>query len=266
MGLKKLNGLMKKYAIVVDTSPSEQLGENDNQIFCFGVLFGLKSPNSFNQVGNQFPDESKKLDLRKYSGSTTKYKTNLKQHLENIKAADHVIACASIVNQRYIKRMGLKVWEKAAGKLPNSFDYNKKGKPRYQMGGYIVDGITLDPYLILEDDLCIIGWLASEIVLLHKELCKINTEIVKLDILIDRLPNDQGPNGFNKVELLKWILQKLSESIINVVGVPDKPDYYQRDLLTDNIAGLCREIMDRDPECGIKEIKELFRITKFNLP
>jgi len=257
---------MKKYAIVIDTSPSEQIGNNDDQIFCSGVLFGLGSPESFDQVGNQLLDTSKRLNLRKYSGSSTQYKTNLKQHLKDIKDADHVLASASVVNQRYIKRMGLKVWEKAHGKPQDPYDHSKKGKPRYKLGGYKIDDSTVDSYLVLEDDLCIIGWLASEIGLLHKELCDINGEVVKLDILMDRLPNDQGPKGFNKVELLKWTLQKLSQSTIHVVGVPDTPDYYQRDLLADNIAGLCRDIMEKDPAEGISEIKELLRLTKFNLP
>lgn len=110
------------------------------------------------------------------------------------------------------------------------------------------------------------GWLAAEIGLLHGEICKINGDIVKLDVLIDRLPNDQGPNGVNKAELLKWTIQKLTDSIINIAGIPDKPDYYQRDLLTDNIAGMCRDLMDINPINGKREIKDLLHLTKFNLP
>ena len=74
-------------------------------------------------------------------------------------------------------------------------------------------------------------------------LCEICGELVKLDALIDRLPNDQGPQSTNKAELLKWTINKLSDSVINIVGVPDKSDHYQRELLVDNMAGLCREIM-----------------------
>lgn len=257
---------MKKYAVVIDTSPSEQIGDDDDQIFCTGVLFGLRSPESFDLVGNAFPDENKRLNLRKYSGSSAQYKNDVKQHLLDIKNADHVLASVSVVNQRYIKRIGIKVWEKAHGNLPNPHDYNRKGKPRHKLGGYKVDGVPVPPYVVLEDDLCIIGWLVSELGLLHKELCGINGEIVKLDILMDRFPNDQGPRGFNKAELLKWTLQKMSESTIHVAGVPDTPDNYQRDLLTDNIAGLCRNIMDNDPVAGISEIENLLRLTKFNLP
>ena len=257
---------MKKYAIVIDISPSEQIGDNDDQILCSGVLFGLKSPESFNQVGNQYPDSNKRLNLRKYSGSSNAYKNNLRQHLKDIKETDHVLASASVVNQRYIKRVGIKVWEKAHGKLLNPYGYNKKGKPRHQLGGYKIDGVAIDPYLVLEDDLCIIGWLVSEIALLHKKVNDINNEVVKLDILMDRLPNDQGSRGLNKAELLKWTLEKLSESTVHVAGVPDTPDFYQRDILADNIAGLCRDIMDNDPQGGVSEINDLLSMTKFSLP
>jgi len=78
---------MKKYAIVIDTSPTEQIIDNDDQIFCLGILFGLRSPESFDLVGSQFPDEGKRLNLRKYAGSSLQYKANLKEHLANIRAA-----------------------------------------------------------------------------------------------------------------------------------------------------------------------------------
>ena len=255
--------VMKKYAIVIDTSPTEQIVENDDQIFCLGILFGLRSPESFDLVGNQFPDQDKRINLRKYAGSSPQYKSNLKEHLRNIKEADHVLASASIVNQRFIKRMGLSVWERAHGKLPEPTDFNKKGKPRYRLGGYKKDdGIVIEPYTVLEDDLCIIGWLASELGMLHSAICKINEEIVKLDVLIDRLPNDQGPEGINKAELLKWTIDKLTDSIIHIAGIPDAADHYQRDLLADNIAGMCRDLMSSDPIEGKREIERLLTMTK----
>lgn len=127
---------MKKYAIVIDTSPTEQIGKNDNQIFCLGILFGLNSPDSFDQVGNAFPDIKSRINLKKYAGSSSQYRTKLKEHLKAIKESNHVLASAAIVNQRYIKRMGISVWERAHGKLPKPFDFNKKNKPRHRLGGY----------------------------------------------------------------------------------------------------------------------------------
>jgi len=258
---------MKKYAIVIDTSPSEQIVENDDQIFCLGILFGLRTPESFDLVGNQFPEEDKRINLRKYAGSSSQYKSNVKEHLRIIRNSDHVLASVSVVNQRFIKKMGLSVFERAHGKLPEPFNLNKKGKPRFRLGGYKKDdGTVVEPYTVLEDDLCIIGWLAGELGLLHSSICEINDEIVKLDVLIDRLPNDQGPEGINKAELLKWTIGKLTDSIIHIAGIPDTADHYQRDLLTDNIAGMCRELMDKNPEAGKMEIESLLRLTKFNLP
>lgn len=258
---------MKIYAVVIDVSPSEQISDDDNQIFSMGVLLGLRSTSSFDEVGNNFPDESKRLELRKYAGSSANYKSQLREHLKNVKEADHVMASVNVVNQRYIKRMGLKVFEKAHGKLPESHDHNKKGKPRYRLGGYKKDdGTAVEPYTVLEDDLCIIGWIVSELGLLHKEFCDINEEIVKLDVLMDRLPNDQGPNGTNKAELLKWTIGKLTDNTVNIAGIPDIPDHHQRDLLTDNISGMCRELIESDPENGAEEIKSILRLTKFSIP
>lgn len=161
--------------------------------------------------------------------------------------------------------MGLTTWEKAHGKLPAPIGFNKKGKPRHRLGGYKKqDGTVVEPYTVLQNDLCIIGWLSAELGLIHSEICEINDEVVKLDVLIDRLPNDQEPEGINKAELLKWTIGKLTESTIHIAGIPDTPDYYQRDLLTDNIAGLCSSLMEENPIAGKIEI--MLRKTKFSLP
>ena len=258
---------MKKYAVAVDVSPSEQIGEDDDAILSLGILFGLKSSKSFDLVGDQFPDEEKRLRLKKYSGSSPKYKKDLVEHLAAIKHSGHAIAGVSIVNQRFIRRVGLPVWIKAHGKLPTPSSFNKKGKPRVMLGGYEVDGQTKPPFEVLVDDLAIIGWLTMELGLLHGMLCEINKSIVKLDIIIDRLPNEKGTSGTNKGELLKFTLAKLSEDTISVVGVPDIPDSHQRDLLVDNIAGLGRDgFVGNDVHNKAEELKRILSISKFNLP
>lgn len=258
---------MKKYAVAIDVSPSEQIGGDDDSIFCLGVLFCLKSPQSFEMVGDQFPDEKKRLRLRKYSGSSPKYKKDLVKHLEAIKHSGYVISGASVVNQRFIKRVGLPVWIKAHGELPTPSSFNKKGKSRVLLGGYEVGGQTRPAFEVLADDLAIIGWFVLELGLLHKMLCEINGAIVKLDIVIDRLPNEKGAAGTNKGELLKFTLAKLSENTISVVGVPDISDTHQRDLLADNIAGLGRDIFSSsDVHGNARELKRIMNISKINLP
>lgn len=257
---------MTKYAVAIDISPSEQIGESDDSIFCLGVLFGLKSPKSFDMVGDQFPDVNKKLSLRKYSGSSLKYKRNLVEHLFAIKSSGHAMAGVSIANQRFIKRVGLPVWVKAHGEIPAASSLNKKGKPRIMLGGYKVDGQIKPPFEVLVDDLAIIGWLTMELGLLHKMLCDINEEIVKLEIIMDRMPNEKGIYGTNKGELLKFTLAKLSENTISVVGVPDVPDSHQRDLLVDNIAGLGRDGFIGSDVLTVKKLRNIMSITRFNLP
>jgi hypothetical protein len=258
---------MKKYAVAIDVSPSEQIGDDDDSIFCLGVLFCLKSPQSFNLVGDQFPDEKQRLRLRKYSGSSAKYKKDLVKHLEAIRHSGHVLSGVSVVNQRCIKRVGLSVWIKAHGGLPPPSSFNKKGKPRILLGEYDVEGKTRPAFEVLEDDLAIIGWLVLELGLLHKMLCEVNGAVAKLDIIIDRLPNENGAAGTNKAELLKFTLDKMSENTISVVGVPDIPDTHQRDLLADNIAGLGRDIFSNsDLTRNAKELKRIVNISRFNLP
>lgn len=102
--------------------------------------------------------------------------------------------------------------------------------------------------------------------MLHAAICEINGELVKLDVLMDRLPNDQGAEGINKAELLKWTTTKLSDSLVNIVGIPDTADHHQRDLLTDNLAGMCRDLMETNEVEGKREIEALLSLTKFNLP
>ena len=110
------------------------------------------------------------------------------------------------------------------------------------MGGYTVNGEKRAPFEVLANDRLVMGWISYEIASLHGMLLEINKpEMVSLDVISDRLPNDLGERTSNKGELLKTTLQRLSGGVIDLVGVPDTPDFYQRDLLVDNVAGLLRE-------------------------
>jgi hypothetical protein len=235
---------MKKYAAVVDVSPSEQLGDSDDDIFCVGVVLGLRSRNSFDQVGANCLS-GKGMRLRKYAGSGKAYRKNLGDYMRALKAMPnpHVLLGAALANQRFIRHVGKRVWERANSPIPTASSKNKKGKDRVMLGGYKVDGQERAPFELLVDDLIVIGWLAYEIASLHGLLLEINRpDMVSLDIISDRLPNDRGEREANKGELLKATLQKLSGGIIDIVGVPDRPDFHQRDILVDNVAGLIREI------------------------
>lgn len=257
---------MKLYAVVTDVSPSEQLGDDDDAIFCLGALFGLKSPKSFDLVGENFPNQDKRLRLRKYAGATSNYKKQAIEHIKAIGKSGHVLAGISAVNQRFIKEVGLEVWVKAHGPIQPPSSFNKKQKPRVMLGGYTVNGRVTAPYEVLVDDLIILGWLTLEFGLIHKALCEANNELVKLHILIDRLPHEKGAAGTNKAELLKWTLEKFSKGTISVVGIPDHPDHNQRDLLVDNIAGLGRDIFaSNTPTQAAQELKGIVGITAFNI-
>lgn len=234
---------MKKYAAVIDVSPSEQLGNSADDIFCLGVVFGLRSRKSFDQVGANCLSGTS-LRLKKYAGTAKKYRTNLVTYMQALKAMPnpHVLLGAALANQRFIRHVGKQVWERAHGPIPIASSKNKKGKDRVMLGGYKVGGEERAPFEVLADDLIVMGWLAYEIASLHGMLVQINApDMVTLDVISDRLPNDQGEQAANKGELLKTTLQRLSGGVIDLVGVPDKPDFHQRDFLVDNVAGLIRE-------------------------
>lgn len=235
---------MKKYAAVIDVSPSEQLGDSADDIFCLGVVFGLRSRESFDQVGATCLSGAS-FRLRKYAGSAKKYRTNLVTYMRALKSMpdQHVLLGASLANQRFIRHVGKQVWERVHGPIPIASSKNKKGKDRVMLGGYRVGGEERAPFEVLADDLIVMGWLAYEIASLHGMLVQINASaMVKLDVISDRLPNDQGEQATNKGELLKATLHRLAGGVIDLVGVPDKPDFHQRDFLVDNVAGLIREI------------------------
>lgn len=258
---------MKLYAVALDVSPSEQIGNHDEDVFCLGVLFGLKTSQSFDQVGKDFPIAESRLTLRKYAASSPAYKRKVSQHLSDIKASGHVLAGVSVVNQRHIRKVGLPVWELAYGRVSVPSSFSKKGKPRVMLGGYTVEDEVRPAYEVLLDDLVVLGWLAAEIVDLHGMLCEINEELVKIDVLLDRLPNERGPHASNKAELLKGALNRLAPNHIRVVGHPDHTDTYERDLLVDNIAGHSRDVFGRSPlQQAKQELQRVFSVTKYALP
>lgn len=258
---------MKKYAVAIDVSPSEQIGDDDEQIMSLGALFGLETKESFDLVGDKFPERENRMRLRKFAGSSERYRTDLLAHLCAIRQSGHVVCGISVVNQRFIRRVGLPVWTIANGEIPAPSSFNKKGKPRVELGGYLVDGKIKPAYEVLIDDLAIIGWLALEIGMVHRMLCDISHSLVNLDVIIDKLPNDQGAEGSNKSELLKGTLAKLADNTVAVVGHPDVSDFYQRDLLVDNLAGLGRELFTspliQNPKA---ELERVVGISKVHLP
>ena len=147
------------------------------------------------------------------------------------------------------------------GKFPAPSSHNKKGRPRVMMGGYKVDGKTIPPFEVLVDDLIILGWYAEALVGCLKELIDLNGEEVKLDVIIDKLPNEQGGDDFYKATLLREICRKGSKGLLDIVGVPDNSDTLQRELLCDNIAGLLNEIVN-DEHSPYRKAMKLYRFNR----
>jgi hypothetical protein len=83
---------------------------------------------------------------------------------------------------------------------------------------------------------------------------------VFLDYIHDFLPNDAS--GF-KARVLQEMLMDLSDGHVHLVGRPDASDTHQRDLLTDNTAGLLREISEGTwtASPSASDVRNLFRIT-----
>lgn len=256
----------KLYAVEFDVSPSEQLSDDDDAIYCVGSLFALRRPESLYEVGSEFPFAAERFRLRKFSGSSNAYKRDLRAHLAAIRQRGTVLLGASIVNQRFIRHVGKAVWEKAYGPIPAPASYNKKVRPRVLLGGYLVDGNVRAPYEILVDDLIVLGWLAYEAISVQIMLTQICGELVRLHVLLDNLPNEKGPKAQNKGELLKAIVSRLTEQTVDVIGHPDVTDHHQRDLLVDNLAGIAREISLRErQEIWPQALNEVFSLHRIKI-
>ena len=258
--------LSRLYAVEFDVSPSEQLCDDDDAVYCIGSLFALRRPESLNEVGSEFPFADERFHLRKYSGSSYAYKRDLRSHLAAIRQRGTVLLGASIVNQRFIRHVGKAVWEKANGPIPDPSSFSKKGRPRVLLGGYPVDDEVRAPYEILADDLIVLGWLAYEAISVQIMLTQICGELVRPHVLLDRLPNEKGLKAQNKGELLKATVTRLTEQTVDVIGHPDVTDHHQRDLLVDNVAGLAREISTCErPEMWPQALNEVFSLHRINI-
>lgn len=266
MTARRLLPEQKLYAVEFDVSPSEQFCDDDEAIYCVGALFALRRPQSIEEVGSAFPDITKRLALRKFAGASDIYKRDLLSHLTHIKERGTALAGASVVNQRFIKHVGRAVWERANGTLPEPSSHSKKGRPRVLLGGYVVDGTVRQPYEVLVDDLVVLGWLAYEAISVQIMLTQICGHLVRLHVLLDKLPNEKGVKSQNKAELLKAMLAQLTEGTIEVVGHPEISDFHQRDLLVDNLAGLAREITSREsPEAWASVLDKVFSLHRIKI-
>lgn len=254
---------MKKYAVVVDVSPTEQLNEDDTELKCMALLFALRSPTSFDDVGLNYPIVEDQYKLRKWSGSRSKYKEGFIKHATILIDSENVLFGVSISTNAFIRDVGKRYWESLMGKIPLPVKINKKGRPLVAMGGYKVSGKIIPRWDILVDDLFVLGWYAEAVVSCLKSLIELNGERVKLDVLIDKLPNEQGSEEFYKATLLKQICTKGSDGLLTIAGVPEKSDSMQRELLVDCLAGLYSEIIT-DKDSPYKEARSLYRFCRIN--
>ncbi len=88
------------------------------------------------------------------------------------------------------------------------------------MGGFRVDGIMVERFDLLADELAVLGWYTEMIVSFQEQLVEINSERVKLDVIVDRLPLERGGERHLKAVLLKKLLAKASDGLISLVGIP----------------------------------------------
>lgn len=255
---------MKKYAIVVDVSPSEQLSDDDTEIKVMALVFGLKSPRSFDEVGNKFPDPAHRLSLKKWAPSGHKYKRKFVEHARFLATTNKLIFGSNVTSNRIIRDVGKRYWEMLMGKIPPATSYSPKGRPMVAMGNYKVDGKTVPKYDVLIDDLYVLGWYAEALVGCLKTLVDKFKEKVKLDALIDRLPNEQGDKDLYKATLLRAVCSRGSGGLLNIVGVPKKPDSMQRELLVDNLSGMLRHIVEHE-DSPYKDALEFFKFNRKDL-
>ncbi|MCW5518485.1 hypothetical protein J1N09_01450 [Aureitalea sp. L0-47] len=254
----------KKYAVVVDVSPSEQLNANDAEIKVMGFVFALKSRKSFEEVGSLYPDPKNRLTLKKWTPAGKKYRKKFVEHAKMLSENFQIIFGSNISSNKEIRVVGKMYWElimKDMSLTPTG--KTKDGRPTVTLGGYKVDGETLPKYEVLVDDLLVLGWYGEALASCIKSLIDLNKEPVILDVLIDRLPNEKGGDEHYKATLLKEMCRRASNGLLRIVGVPERTDYLQRDLLVDNVSGLLRHIVENE-NSQYKEALDFFKFNRVN--
>lgn len=242
---------------MADISPTEQLNENPSDIMAMGLVFASAEEGSLDLVGNRYPQAVQRLHLKKWASSNHIYKIKLIEHARELMNSKRLFFGYNVSTNKKIRDVGFKFWEQYMGKIPEPSSFNKKNRPRVKMGNYTVDDILVPEYDILIDDLIIIGWYAEALIGCLHILIKIEEDPARLDVAIDRLPNEQGEDLYNKVTLLKELCNRASSGLLDIVGVPKIPDALQRDVLTDNIAGLAYEI-NQNKNSAYKHASDIF--------
>lgn len=254
----------KSYALVIDISPSEQLSNDANEIKSLAMVLGLGTRTSCEHVGSSSSPPVVPFPLKKWSGSSRAYKRKFLDHAEDLVANRHVLFGSYIANNRGIRRIGEAILQRVIGPTPKPCSYSSSGRPRIAIGGFKVDGKRIGRYEILRDDLLVLGWYAEAILAWWEKLQEINDEFrVRLEVIVDRLPNEQGA-VLVKATTLKLLCQKASSGAVVVVGVPSEPDALQRDLLADNIAGLGRDLELQKAEAPDRG-RKLLRVFRRNV-
>lgn len=180
------------YTLVTDVSPSEQISGNLDAIKTIGMVVGLYDQKSFERVGRHFDIEEQRIQLKKWAGSSPKYKCKFVQHLSDVTSHRKIICGVNVASERFILGVGGKVYQQLSGEFPPHSSISKSGRKMMMLGGYKVDGVTVEKYEVSKDDLCVLGWMTEAIATFLAALDKINDEKVKLDVLVDRLPNEKG--------------------------------------------------------------------------
>lgn len=230
-----------------------------------GIVLGLKSPQSFDLLGADYPDEDIQLKLRKWSKGRQPYKNEFVHNAARWLESEEFLYGAEVADEMAIRLAGGSYLQKHFGPFPQPSSLSSKGRPRVMMGGYEIDDKTIPPHEVLRDDLCVLGWFASALESLRIRLEGMNNGLrVKLGVLIDNLPNEQDGNDNHKATLLKLLLLKASGEMTTVIGIPESSDELQRDRMVHNLAGLRREI-GLGTWSGEPEAIELFRFDRKNL-
>ncbi len=239
----------KKYAVVVDVSPSEQLSPSEpgDARRVMAMLFGLKSPKSLDMVGKNNPDPSNKIHLKKWSKSGRKYRQSFVEHARKLADSGYLMFGCNLSTVKEIRSTGLEyvplVWPEAGNIILKP---HPDGKPYADLTGILINGKPAESFPLTLDEICILGWYAEALVGVCGSLSQINEEEVKLDVLIDRMPNEKGGNDNYKAVLLKELCRRGSNGLVTIVGVPDKPDTNFRDLFVDNLAGMMKHVIEHE--------------------
>jgi hypothetical protein len=246
------------FIVVADTRPSEQLCDNDNEIFTLGFLC---SPD-LETLNRVFINNKLPITLRQFKsrGDKENYQEKFLPFLEQIISANDISITAISITQEVLKAnekqmvndldiLYLNAGERDTEYYSAYFRHIKNGKPVVTLGPFeVVDQEGVSKYVHFPESISIncflpLLWIAYEANKFYIKRCaQINRKIgdVKMLLCLDHLPNYQ----INTHEVLDSFLSVVSSMGIELMLLRPKKEWVTNvDHVVDTFVGIVNEAL-----------------------